>query len=184
MSVAEFADHRRVPEQPPLGARGGPAPQLSAWENFLRSPRAVLRLPGRPPMRLATDAVRAKPAVAPQLSMMIGMTAIGLGAWGAFFPRSVKRLLGVPAPAAAIFALFGARELWSGFKLAEDPTRTEVLWARVGADLFDIAVLAALDHPENPKRRAARGALGAVLAITALDVGTAVRMSAVRRNCA
>jgi hypothetical protein len=134
-------------------------------------------------MRLATDNVRAKPAVTPQVSMMIGITAIGLGFWGALFPRSVKRTLGIPAPAAAIVGLFGARELWSGFKLAEDPTRTGVLWTRVGADVFDIAVLTALSSPANPKRGNARLALGAVFAITALDVLTAVRMSAVQRNC-
>lgn len=157
---------------------------MSAWENFLRSPHTVLRLPGRAPMRLATDRVRAKPAVTPQLSMMIGMTAIGLGVWGTLFPRSVKRTLGVSAPAPAVAALFGARELWSGFKLAEDPTRVGVLWARVGADVFDIAALTSLSTPGNPKRGNARLALGAVLAITALDVLTAVRMSAVQRNCA
>lgn len=158
-------------------------PEPSAWENFLRSPHTVIRLPGRPPMRLATDSVRAKPAVTPQVSMMIGVTAIGLGIWGALFPRSVKRTLGVPAPAAAIVGVFGIRELWSGFKLAEDPTRIDVLWSRVGADIFDILALGALSTPASPKRGNARVALGAVLAITALDVITAVRMSAVQRNC-
>ncbi|NJC42195.1 hypothetical protein GGQ87_002490 [Brevundimonas alba] len=134
-------------------------------------------------MRLATDRVRAAPAVTPQLSMMIGMTAIGLGIWGSLFPRSVKRTFGIAAPTAAVFAAFGAREIWSGVKLAEDPTRTGVLWARVGGDVFDIAVLSALSAGGNPKRGNARVALGAVLAITALDVLTAVRMGAVQRNC-
>jgi hypothetical protein len=149
----------------------------------MRSPRLAIRLPGRPRMHLATDSVRAKPAVTPQISMMIGMTAIGLGVWGTLFPRSVKRTLGVPAPTAAVMGLFGVRELWSGFKLAEDPTRIGVLWARVGADVFDIAALAALSNPGNPKRGNARVALGTVALITALDVLTAVRLSAVQRNC-
>lgn len=184
MSVAEIVDHRRASEAPPPSRSQRSAPELSGWENFLRSPHTVIRLPGRPRMRLATDNVRAKPAVTPQLSMMIGMTAIGLGAWGALFPKSVKRTLGISAPAAAIVGVFGVRELWSGFKLAEDPTRTGVLWARVGADVFDIAVLTVLSNPGNPKRDNARKALAAVFAITALDVVTAVRMSAVQRNCA
>ena len=190
MSVAEMVDHRPGGAAPPSpGAQDssggqGSAPELSAWQNFLRSPHTVLRLPGRPPMHLATDNVRAKPAITPQVSMMIGMSAIGLGFWGALFPRSVKRALGLTAPTAAVVGLFGARELWSGFKLAEDPTRVNVLWTRVAADVFDIAVLAGLDSPTNPKRGNARLALGAVLAITALDVVTAVRMSAVQRNCA
>ena len=116
--------------------------------------------------------------------MMIGVTAIGLGVWGSLFPKSVKRTFGIRAPTAAVFAAFGARELWSGIKLAEDPTRTEVLWTRVGADVFDLAVLSALARPTNPKRGNARLALGAVVAITALDILTATRMSAVKRNCA
>lgn len=185
MSVGEVSEHPRGREAPPPRQQPQASPpELSGWDNFLRSPHTVLRLPGRPPMRLATDNVRAKPAVTPQLSMMIGFTAIGLGVWGALFPKSVKRTLGIPAPAAAVVGLFGARELWSGFKLAEDPTRVGVLWARVGADVFDIAALTALSTARNPKRANVRVALGAVFAITALDVLTAVRMSAVQRNCA
>jgi hypothetical protein len=184
MRVAEVVDHRRAAEGASRSGPPAPTPRLSAWENFLRSPRTVLRLPGRPPMRLATDHVRAKPAVTPQLSMMIGVTAVGLGVWGTLFPKSVKRTLGVPGPAAAIVGLFGARELWSGFSLAGDPTRIGVLWTRVGADVFDIAALTTLSGPGNPKGANARVALGAVFAITALDVLTAVRMSAVQRNCA
>ena len=184
MSVAELADHRQAREGPQRPDGHAPTPELSAWENFLRSPGTVIRLPGRPPIRLATDNVRARPAVTPQVSMMIGMTAIGLGVWGSLFPRSVKRALGLSAPTAAVVGLFGARELWSGLKLAEDPTRTDVLWARVGADVFDITALVALSNPSNPKRGNVRLALGAVVAITALDVLTAVRMSAVQRNCA
>lgn len=184
MSVAEIVDHRRAGATPPLSGSQSATPESSAWQNFLRSPHTVVRVPGRPPIRLATDNVRAKPAVTPQLSMMIGVTAIGLGVWGALFPRSVKRSLGIKAPAAAVVGLFGARELWSGFSLAGDPTRSDVLWTRVGADVFDIAVLTALSNEANPKRGAARMALGAVLAITALDALAAVRMSTVQRNCA
>lgn len=185
MSVAEMADRRPSAAPPPSGSpgAGSAAPEISAQENFLRSPHTAIRLPGRPPMRLATDNVRAKPAVTPQISMMLGINAIGLGIWGVLFPKSVKRTLGISAPTAAVVGLFGARELWSGFSLAGDPTRTGVLWARVGGDVFDIAVLTALNNPGNPKRGAARVALGVVAAITALDVVTAVRMSAVQRNC-
>ena len=81
-------------------------------------------------------------------------------------------------------AVFGARELWSGYSLAGDPTRIDVLWARVAADVFDIAALSALSGPGNPKRGNARLALGAVIAIAGLDLVTALRMSTVQRNCA
>ena len=184
MSSADVLDRPRTREAPPPKGAPESSPEVSALDNFLRSPHTSVRLPGRRPVRLATDRVRAKPAVTPQLSMTIGMTAIGLGVWGALFPKSVKRAFGITAPTAVVMAAFGARELWSGFKLAEDPTRTHVLWSRVGADVFDIGVLMALTKPTNPKRGNARLALGAVLAITALDIVTAVRMSAVQRNCA
>jgi len=184
MSAAEVLEDRRPRAARPTPEPDSSGPELSKWENFLRSPHTAIRLPGSKPIRLATDNVRARPAVTPQLSMMIGVTAIGLGVWGSLFPRSVKRTFGISAPAAAVFAAFGARELWSGVKLAEDPTRTDVLWARLGADVFDIGVLATLCRPTNPKRGNARLALGAVLAITALDILTATRLSAVKRNCA
>jgi len=132
---------------------------------------------------LFADRVRAQPAVSPQLSYMIGQTAIGLGFWGLLFPKSVKRTLGVESSAPVVQALFGARELWTGFTLAGDPTKSEMLWARVAGDICDIAVLASLDKPENPKRGNAKAALGFVLAVTALDLITAVRMSTVKRNC-
>ena len=134
-------------------------------------------------MRLHTDSVRAKPAITPQLSMMIGMTAIGLGVWGTLFPQSVKKTLGVKSSTPVIRAAFGAREMWSGSSLAGDPTRAEVLWARVAGDVADIAVLGALSKPDNPKQGNARLALGFVLAVTALDLVTAVRMTNVQRNC-
>lgn len=165
-------------------AAGGETAEASPLENFLRSPLLAIPVPGRPAMRLATDHVRGRPAVAPRLSMMIGMTAIGLGLWGALFPRSVKRRLGVVASPLTVRALFGARELWSGVSLVGDPTRTEVLWARVAADMVDLAVLGSLGRHGRRRRKTARAALAAVAAITALDVGTAYRMSTVRRNCA
>ncbi len=173
-----------MPGAPGHGAAGSAPAAMSALETFLRSPFTAIRLPGRPPVQLATDSVRAKPAVAPQLSMMIGMTAIGLGVWGTFFPGSVKRSLGVTAPTEVVRAVFGAREMWSGYSLAGDPTRVGVLWARVGADLFDIAVLGSLTSRSNDKRANAKWALGFVLAVTGLDLITALRMSTVKRNCA
>jgi hypothetical protein len=79
--------------------------------------------------------------------------------------------------------LFGLRELWTGFTLAGDPTKHEMLWTRVAGDVFDLAVLRALDNPRNPQRGVAKAALGFVLAVTALDVITAMRMTNVKRNC-
>ena len=155
-----------------------------AFDRWRRSPSLSIPRPGKPPMHLSTDRVRASPALSPQVSMVIGATALGLGMWGTFFPKSVQSTLGVKGSNAAVRGLFGVRELASGVTLLSDPSRADVLWMRAAADIFDIAVLRALDKPENPQRGAARIALGMVLAVTALDIGTAVRMSTVRRNCA
>ena len=181
MSVAE-----KVHEEfggPAASAREPRSAQISAVENFLRSPNMSIPRPNRPPIRLATDNVRAPPAITATASQMIGMTAAGLGLWGLMFPNHVKRTLGVKASPGVVRAVFGARELWSGVNLSSDPTRTDVLWARVVADVFDIAALRGLSRPTNPRSGAAKLALGAVLAITALDLATAARMSTVRRNC-
>lgn len=165
------------------GWRDLPQRAGQALENFARSPSMSIPRPNKPAMHVATDRVRAKPAIAPNLSMMIGMTAIGLGFAGLLFPRQVARGLGVNASDSVVRSLFGAREMATGYALAGDPTRAGVLWARVGGDVFDIAVLTSLDKPTNPKRGNARAALGFVLAVTALDVFTAVRMSTVKRTC-
>jgi hypothetical protein len=155
-------------------------PTTRRLERLTESPSMAV---GKSGARLSTDRVRAAPAISPQLSLMIGQTAIGLGFWGALFPKSVKRTLGVTASTPTVQALFGVRELITGFTLAGDPTKAGMLWARVAGDVCDIAVLSSLDRPQNPKRGNAKVALGLVLAVTALDLITAVRMSTVKRNC-
>jgi len=134
-------------------------------------------------MTLATDRVRARPAVTPQVSFMLGQNAIGLGLWGLLAPKGVNRFLGLKSSPQTTQLLFGAREMATGMALFSDPTKAGALWARVLGDVFDIVLLRRLAEPSNPKRGNARLALGVVLAVTALDVIAAVRMSAVKRNC-
>jgi hypothetical protein len=134
--------------------------------------------------QLFADRVRAAPAVAPQVSFMLGQNAIGLGVWGLAAPGSVNRFLGLENSPEVTRIAFGAREMATGVVLASDPTNAGALWARVAGDAFDIAVLSKLTTSDNPKRGNARIALGVVLAVTALDLFAAVRMSTVKRNCA
>lgn len=146
------------------------------------TPSRTFRLPSGKTMTLATDRVRAFPAITPQVSFMLGQNAIGLGLWGLLAPKGVNRFLGLTNSPQATQALFGAREMATGMALFSDPTKAWVLWARVAGDLFDIALLKSLNRPSNPKRGNAKLALGVVLAVTALDVIAAVRMSNVKRN--
>ena len=150
--------------------------------NLARSPGLSLPISRYGKIQVSTDRVRARPAVSPNLSMMIGATAIGLGVWGLLAPRSVARTFGSSASPAAVQALFGARELASGVTLAADPTKSAALWGRVVGDVFDICVLSALNRPSNPKRGAVTAGLAFVLAVTALDLITATRLSTVQRN--
>ncbi|WP_375268881.1 hypothetical protein [Phenylobacterium sp.] len=148
-----------------------------------RAPSVTFTAPGGKRITLATDRVRARPALSSTLSGAIGVTAVGLGVCGLLFPRTTARKVGLKAGPATVMALFGLRELATGLRLVSDPTRTSTLWARTAFDLFDIAVLKALDNHRNPRRGAARSALGFVLAVTALDILAGARLSHVQRNC-
>ncbi|WP_369062250.1 hypothetical protein ABOZ73_08220 [Caulobacter sp. 73W] len=148
------------------------------------TPYRTFRLPGGKAITLATDRVRAKPAVSPQISMGLGQNAIGLGLWGLLAPRSVNRFLGLRSSAQTTRLVFGAREMATGVALASDPTKASALWARVLGDVFDIAVLSHAVRRSNPKRGNARLAMAVVLGVTVLDLVAAWRMTDVKRNCA
>jgi len=152
-------------------------------DRFIRSPKITVPRPGKQPMNLHTDRVRARPAIAPNVSMMLGDNAIGLGLWGLLAPRSVSNFLGLKASDTTIRTVFGAREMVTGVTLASDPTKAGMLWARVAGDAFDIAVLRSLTKPGNPKASNAKLALGVVVIVTALDLYAAYRLTTVRRNC-
>lgn len=159
------------------------SPGRRVFERLPRSPSLTIPRGGRRPVHFATDRVRAAPAITPTIAGSLGLGAMGLGWWGLLAPKSVSRFLGIPAPKSVIRTLFGLRELYTGYSLAGDPTKSEVLWLRVAGDIFDIAVLRAAINPRNEKRDNARFMLKAVLVITALDVIAASRMSNVQRNC-
>jgi hypothetical protein len=180
MSLAEHQSSRANGAGALSGLRWPSREQFDRWAS---APRASIRTPRGKRIVVHTDRVRAKPAITPTLSMNIGVNAIGLGLWGTLFPGHVKKTLGVTAPAPVVQALFGVRELLTGYSLAGDPTRSEMLWARVAGDVFDLAVLNALDHPGNPKRKTVKAALGFVVLVTVLDALAAVRMTGVKRNC-
>ncbi len=158
-------------------------PERLKFHGFSRSPHLRIPMGGGKSITIATDRVRAVPAITPTISFGLAIGGIALGMWGALFPRNVARTFGLPRNDLAVRTLFGARELTTSYMLAADPTKPDVLWARVAGDLFDLSVLSAASIPQNRKRHNARFALKAVLLITALDVLAAVRLSHVQRNC-
>src|SRR5437870_2739800 len=53
------------------------------------TPSKTFHLPSGKTFTVATDRVRAKPAVSPQISFFLGQNAIGLGLWGLLAPAGV-----------------------------------------------------------------------------------------------
>jgi hypothetical protein len=154
-------------------------------ERLNKSPVAMrLPLPGKPPVEVHMDRVRAAPAIMPTVSGSLGLFSIGLGLAELLAPTTIRRELGLRhVPTTAVRLVYGLRELTVGWGLVSDPTDSRLLWARVAGDLLDIATLKSADTWLNPRRRAAKVALAAVYAVTVVDLVTAFRMSTVKRNC-
>lgn len=75
-----------------------------------------------------------------QLAKFLGCFSIGLGAIELLAPRHLIRLLGLPRSPALVRA-FGAREVAAGAAVLTYPDNPAPLWARLGGDALDLAVL-------------------------------------------
>jgi hypothetical protein len=148
-----------------------------------RAPTVVVRLPGMRPMRVATDRVRARPAVTPMLAAGLGYFGLAVGLAELLAPRVVARVAGLSDRHAPLLRLFGLRELVTGYGLLSAPSRPGWLWARAAGDLIDLATLNAGLSRENPRRTRAAAAIRAVLAVGALDLVAGGRLTGVVRNC-
>jgi hypothetical protein len=111
-----------------------------------------------------------------QLAKFLGCFSIGLGALEVIAPRSLIDLLGLPRSTALVRA-FGAREIAAGVAVLTYPDSPAPLWARVGGDALDLAVLEPALQGKPRQRAAAAAATVAVLAITALDVLCAMALT-------
>jgi uncharacterized membrane protein len=113
------------------------------------------------------------------LALGMGWFSLALGAAELAAPRTIARLIGVPADDRTITILraYGVRELGAGAAILAQPERATWLWTRVAGDLLDLGTLAAaMRSPETDRGRAAL-AVAAVLGATALDVVSAQRLS-------
>jgi uncharacterized membrane protein len=120
------------------------------------------------------------------LSVSVGRAAIGLGLFGIglglvelLAPRRFNRTIGVPdrRTSARVTRALGLREIANSFALLGRRRPAPWLWARVGGDLIDLALLAGAGH--NRKARVGRlvGAIGAVVGATVVDALVASRSS-------
>ena len=163
---------------PAAGARGigpggnqrGPAPwktRAAQWE-----PSASHSLNGR--NGSATDTEM------DPLARALGWFSLGLGLAQIAAPSKMAQLIGVDDDDATItmMRVVGAREIASGIGILTQPKPTPWLWARVGGDAMDLALLrTAMASPRADQHRVAT-ATAAVLGIAAVDALCSTRLTA------
>ena len=146
----------------------------------------VRGLPALPNTRRARPNTRVEPRDEPVpgrvLARGLGLASLGLGAAQVLAPSAVAREAGLmPTDGTnAAIRVIGVRELSvvPGLLLSKAPAGW--LWARVGGDLVDLALLGrALEDRCNERDRTARS-LRVVAGITALDLLAALRAGGVR----
>ena len=114
-----------------------------------------------------------------RLARALGWFSLGLGLAQVAAPSKVAQLIGVDDDDATItmMRVVGAREIASGIGILTQPKPTPWLWARVGGDAMDLALLkSAMESPRADRNRVAT-ATTAVLGIAAVDAlcGTRLR---------
>jgi uncharacterized membrane protein len=118
-------------------------------------------------------------SAAERVAVGLGCFSIALGLAELAAPRRVARAIGVPPTDRTDSALraLGAREIGHGLAILARPGEAWPVWARVGGDAIDLAMLGAAvkeDHIEP--RRAALAAAG-LLGATAADLFCAVQLT-------
>ena len=115
-----------------------------------------------------------------QLAKGLGWFSLGLGVLEMAAPGRMARGLGLPVPPALV-GLFGMREVIAGLAVLTYPGSPGPVWARVGGDVLDLAVLA-LHRGGHQRQQRAMLATAAVLGVTALDVLCAAALTQRRRQ--
>lgn len=115
-----------------------------------------------------------------RMSRALGWFSIGLGATQLMTPGGVNRLIGIDNDVKnrALQRLIGMRELMAGVGILANPRPAGWLWARVGGDLMDAAVLTASLASQRSDRDRVRQSLTAVLGILAADAKAAMETTA------
>ena len=104
-----------------------------------------------------------------QLARGLGWFSIGLGLAEVMIPSRVAGLVGVSSRHTFIIRLLGLREIASGIGILTQRRPSGWMWARVGGDAIDLALLGASMTGQYPKRSRLTAATAAVAGVTALD---------------
>jgi len=129
---------------------------------------------GPGPSRSPTD-VRYTPGGG--LANALGWFSIGLGLAEVLAPKTMMRMTGVRSP--ALLQVFGLREIISGLAILSCARPAGPMWSRVAGDAMDLAALAgALNEADGEQRERTLASMAAVAGVTALDVASAMQLSA------
>jgi len=113
----------------------------------------------------------------------LGWFSIGLGLAQIAAPRGIARMVGVDdddTTRNTLFAL-GLRELASGVGVLSRPASDVPMWARVGGDMMDLALLGRALRSDSNRRARVGATTAAVVGVTVLDALTAQRLHGERR---
>jgi uncharacterized membrane protein len=107
-----------------------------------------------------------------QLAKALGLFSIGLGLAQVAAPSSFAQLIGASGndDSTTLVRLVGLRELACGVGILAQPDRPVWLWARVGGDMMDLALLASALKSSGTDNSRLSMAAAAVLGVTALDL--------------
>jgi uncharacterized membrane protein len=107
----------------------------------------------------------------------LGLMSIGLGLAELLAPGRVSRRAGMfgNGSSRAILRAFGVREIANGVAILASRRRSPWLWARVGGDLLDLALLNRSLFGRSQSRPRLGMSIAAIVGITALDALAAQR---------
>jgi uncharacterized membrane protein len=112
-----------------------------------------------------------------RLAKALGWFSIALGAAEIAAPKSVEKLTGVKDRHRMLLRIMGAREVAAGVGILARRRPAGWMWARVGGDMVDLAMLGAALSSDRTRRGPAAISTAAVAGVTALDVYCAQRLS-------
>ena len=113
-----------------------------------------------------------------RLARGLGWFSIGLGLAQIAAPRGVARMIGVDDDddnRNTLFAI-GLREIASGVGVLSRPRSAVPVWARVGGDMMDLALLGRALRSDSSQRGRVAATTAAVVGVTVLDALTAQQM--------
>lgn len=117
-------------------------------------------------------------ASARQLARALGWFSVGIGLAALAAPTKVAQWVGLPGGGSqALLRAIGLREIASGVGILTQDAPSSWLWARVGGDALDLALLTRAMGDEQADRGRVAAATAAVIGLTAVDAYATRQMS-------